>query len=180
MNICKQCGGDCGPDKKGRKRQFCSRICVGTAIGRRRASRGQLINRTCPNCGVPVVKYVSRMGRGFCSKKCAREFRKRDFVMSMGFSRSCVDKNQKEIVAAFRKMGASVADFSRVGAGVPDLLVAYAGKNELVEIKNLEGQYGRKGLNENQKKWAAAWRGSPVRIVTNVDDAIALLKIMAL
>ena len=47
-----------------------------------------------------------------------------------------VDKNQTEIVEAFRKLGFSVQHLHTVGGGVPDLLVGRGGINLLVEVKD--------------------------------------------
>jgi len=52
-----------------------------------------------------------------------------------------VDSNQTEIVAAFRAIGASVFVLK-----LPvDLLVGYAGKTVLVEVKDPTSAYGKKG-----------------------------------
>ena len=57
------------------------------------------------------------------------------------------DLNQTAIVDCLLKGGASV-----YALHVPvDLLVGIRGKTYLVEIKNKKTQYGKKGLNENQK-----------------------------
>jgi hypothetical protein len=81
-----------------------------------------------------------------------------------------VDINQKAVVDAFRKLGASVALLHQVGAGFPDLLVGFAGENLLVEVKE-----GKKTLRKNQQDWADAWKGGPVTVVHNVDEVVALL-----
>jgi Holliday junction resolvase len=71
------------------------------------------------------------------------------------------DKNQKEIVAALRKMGCTVESLHRVGGGVPDLLVGFHGRNYLVECK-MPG----KPLNELQKDWISSWRGMVYQVST--------------
>jgi hypothetical protein len=43
-----------------------------------------------------------------------------------------VDANQAAVVAALRKIGASVQPLHGVGAGVPDLLVGFQGRNWLI------------------------------------------------
>jgi hypothetical protein len=80
------------------------------------------------------------------------------------------DANQKLIVAAFRKMGASVAMLATVGNGIPDLLVGYRGKNYLVEVK----MPGKK-LNALQALWHSEWRGQAV-IIDSVNAAIDFMR----
>ena len=81
-----------------------------------------------------------------------------------------VDKNQTEIVDAFRKMGFSVQHLHTVGGGVPDLLIGRGGVNLLVEVK-----YGDKAkLTPEQIKWHNEWRGQ-IAIVRNLDDVVKLV-----
>lgn len=95
------------------------------------------------------------------------------------FAPGRADMNQKEIVSALEKMGASVLDCHNHGHGMPDLIVGFRGKNHLVEIKNPANAYGRKGLNENQKQFAENWRGDKVHILRTIDDAIAFMSILS-
>lgn len=83
------------------------------------------------------------------------------------------DKNQAEIVKVLEKVGASVIDTSIIGiAGFPDLVVGFRGVNYLLEVKNLENSYGRKGFNANQIAWKDKWNGVSPVIVTNPDEAL--------
>jgi hypothetical protein len=68
------------------------------------------------------------------------------------------DANHKEIVKALEQMGACVVDFSSIGGGMPDLAVWCRAAWHMVEIKNLETGYGRRGLNKLQevKDWQGA------------------------
>ena len=50
-----------------------------------------------------------------------------------------VDANQKEIVAALRRIGATVQCLHMVGHGCPDLLVGWHGENILMEVKMTSG-----------------------------------------
>lgn len=86
-----------------------------------------------------------------------------------------IDKNQKAIVEALEAAGASVLVTSRMGSGFPDLVVGLRGKNILIEVKNPENSYGRKGFNKNQQNFADFWRGSPPIIVRTVDEAMAAI-----
>lgn len=89
------------------------------------------------------------------------------------FSR--VDKNQDVIVQALRKVGCSVFDTSKIGKGFPDLVIAFKGENYLIEVKNPESSYGRKGFNKNQQKFSDNWQGSKIHIVNNVDEALRVI-----
>lgn len=85
------------------------------------------------------------------------------------------DANHKDLVNCLRKLGADVLDISTVGCGVPDLVVWCRGNWHLVDIKNPNTGYGKRGLNKNQKQWAAHWKGGPVYMIYSTDDAIALV-----
>ncbi len=81
-----------------------------------------------------------------------------------------VDKNQSEIVAAVRAMGATWLDLSSVGGGCPDGLVGYHGRTYLVEIKGPKGT-----LTPDQEQFISLWRGSPVHVIRTVDGVIELM-----
>lgn len=83
-----------------------------------------------------------------------------------------VDANQKEIVAALRKMGADVYDLSKVGNGIPDLMVTTQGQTILVEVKSSE----KAKYTDHQLKYLSNWKGGLVVRVNSVDDAINLLQ----
>jgi hypothetical protein len=81
------------------------------------------------------------------------------------------DLNQTAIVDCLLKGGASV-----YALHVPvDLLVGIRGKTYLVEIKNKKTQYGKKGLNENQKEFVTNFKGGAVVILDSVESAINFL-----
>lgn len=67
------------------------------------------------------------------------------------------DGNQKEIVAAFRKCGAFVFDLHTVGKGCPDLLVAYAGRWHLVEVKTEKGKLRESQIDFGKQVSAPIW-----------------------
>lgn len=85
-----------------------------------------------------------------------------------------VDANQREIVDAFKKMGASVFDASHIGAGFPDLLIGYGGRTVLVEIKSSE----KAKFTDAQLKFMAEWKGSAVSRINDVQGAITLIKFL--
>lgn len=79
------------------------------------------------------------------------------------------DANQTEIVAALRKIGATVQPIHEIGKGCPDILVGYAGRNYAIEIKS-----GTEGLTYLELCWHREWRGQ-VDIVNSAEDAIDLV-----
>ncbi len=83
-----------------------------------------------------------------------------------------VDANQAEIVKKLRELGVSVWILSSLGH-VPDLLVGYGGITLLLEVKNKDGR-GVK-LTEAEQKFFDTWRGGPAKVVTGIDEALALL-----
>jgi hypothetical protein len=95
------------------------------------------------------------------------------------------DANEIVIVEALRAIGCSVQQLDQ-GGGVPDLLVGRAGVTLLMEVKNPDNNKGaapggerRKGrgqLTPDQVKWFAAWRGSAIAEVVNVEEAIAAVE----
>ena len=88
-----------------------------------------------------------------------------------------VDRNQAEIVKAFRKVGASVQVLSAVGKGCPDILVGWRGHNFLVEIKDGEKCPSGQALTADQRNWHAKWAGHAI-VANSAEDAIT--KIVAI
>jgi len=82
-----------------------------------------------------------------------------------------VDANQGEIVAALRKIGATVQPLHAVGQGCPDLLVGWRGMTSLLEVKDGAKPPSARKLTEDQEKWHANWRGQ-VAVVETVEQAI--------
>ena len=97
--------------------------------------------------------------------------------MAEGFlqmMRARVDANQKSIVAALRKMGASVLHLHTIGKGCPDILVGFRSKNALVEIKDGAKSPSAQKLTPDEATFQAEWRGQVI-IINSVDDAIAFI-----
>lgn len=82
------------------------------------------------------------------------------------------DANQREIVDALRKAGASVHVTSSLGGGFPDLVVGFRGKNYLMEIKRPKP--GEPLLTEDETAFLEAWEGQAY-VVTSVRQALAML-----
>jgi hypothetical protein len=89
-----------------------------------------------------------------------------------------VDVNQTEMVAALRKCGAFVQPLHTVGNGCPDLLVGYAGKTALIEVKDGNKFNSAQKLTEDQVKWHANWPGGTLAVVNSLEGAIRVLNIM--
>jgi len=82
---------------------------------------------------------------------------------------SRVDANQRAIVLALRRVGASVESLAAVGGGVPDLLVAFRGVVYLMEIKTAKGK-----VRASQLAWQADWQ-APVYVVRSADEALRVI-----
>lgn len=140
---------------------------------------GGSVSSVCLQCG-KEIRYSPSQSRKYCSYKCHLDsggaLRAGLASSRMTNARGVVkkDANHREIVAAFRKLGAGVVDLSPLGYGVPDLLVGTRRLNYLVEIKNPGTSYGRRGGNPLQIAWANGWP-SPVYVVEDTDDVLALV-----
>ena len=149
--------------------RYCSAACVSTAYRSRMQGaanpnhRGDKPVKVCLECGESFRTYTR--DRKYCSRGCADMARRR--------RPSSLDRNHPAIVQALRDVGASVIDTSDIGHGFPDLVVGFRGQNYLLEVKNLETAYGRKGLNPNQQRWSSEWAGSQPAIVRTVAEALA-------
>ena len=82
------------------------------------------------------------------------------------------DKNQKSIVEALRKIGCSVFVLSDAGQGLPDLLIGVEHFTLLLEVKNKENWYGKKGLSETQNEFSINWKGGLLLVVYDAEDAV--------
>jgi hypothetical protein len=83
------------------------------------------------------------------------------------------DENEAAIVEALRKAGAYVQPIS--GKDVPDLLVGFAGKTFLFEVKRPAGKKGgtsHRNLLPGQERFHQQWRGGLVSVVRSPVDAL--------
>ena len=87
-----------------------------------------------------------------------------------------VDDNQKCIVQALRKAGASVLSLAAVGAGCPDLLVYSAGGLYMLEVKDGAKAKSRQKLTPHQVRFHADW---PVTVVNSVDGALKAIGVLS-
>lgn len=86
------------------------------------------------------------------------------------------DRNHAEIVAALRKIGVWVIDLSAAGNGVPDLLCIRGARLDWLEIKDGTKPPSRRKLTPAQQTFhtLASSHTRPVRVVTSVDEALAV------
>lgn len=85
-----------------------------------------------------------------------------------------VDANQKDVVAALRRIGATVEPLHRVGGGCPDLLVGFRGRNLLIEVKDGNKPPSERKLNAIQVDWHGGWKGQ-VAVAEDADAAVAIV-----
>ena len=86
-----------------------------------------------------------------------------------------VDRNHGEIIKAFRKLGFSVADTSKLGAGFPDLVIAFAKRTALVEVKDGTKVPSARVLTKPEADFRADWKGTYL-IAESLDDVTAIAK----
>ena len=77
-----------------------------------------------------------------------------------------VDKNQPEIVAALRAVGASVLHLHAVGRGCPDLAVGFRGVTYFLEVKSDKGK-----LTPAEQEFFDTWKGRAA-IVRSPEEAL--------
>jgi len=87
-----------------------------------------------------------------------------------------IDANQEEIVAALRKVGATVQSLAGVGRGVPDLLIGYQGVTYLVECKDGAKVPSARKLTPDQEDWHSKWTGGTLRVANNVEEALNIIE----
>jgi Holliday junction resolvase len=85
-----------------------------------------------------------------------------------------IDTNQKEIVEALRKAGATVVSLAAMKHGCPDLLVGYAGETILIEVK----RDAKSKFTPDQLEFLGKWRGGAICRIDSVDAAIRCLGII--
>jgi hypothetical protein len=133
------------------------------------------IERACPQCGTLFHIYPSQDKRVYCSYACHLKsggalragLASKRARMKYGAKK---DANHNEVFDEMRKHCA-VYDFSAAGCGLPDGIAWTGGQWRLFDVKNPKTGYGRRGLNKVQKKWLAQWKGGPVYLIYNEEEA---------
>lgn len=87
-----------------------------------------------------------------------------------------IDANQNDIVKALRKAGAVVRIITQ-GDGIPDLLVGYAGKTILMEVKDGDKCPSARKLTEAEQLFFDKWIGGTLVIVNSVEEALDKLTV---
>lgn len=85
-----------------------------------------------------------------------------------------VDANQAQIISALESAHALVEVIDRP----VDLLVGFAGRFMLMEVKNPNSRYGKAGLNQGQKRFFEQWEGYPLAQVDSPEAALRALNIL--
>ena len=85
-----------------------------------------------------------------------------------------VDRNQKEIVAALRKVGCTVTCTHMVGKGFPDIVVGYQGENYLFEIKDCDKSKSRQKMTKKELEWHDSWHGQKA-VISSFQDAVNII-----
>jgi len=157
-----------------KRKKYCSNKCVSKIY------KNTLIGINNPNyknggekiCSICKKKYKNyNKTTKFCSMECrnihglSKEMR----------NNAKKDNNHNLIVELLEKGGVIVKDMSKAMNGFPDLLVWYFDAWHLIEIKNPDTYYGKKGLNKLQMKFAQDWKGGPVYIVRTKNDVNSFL-----
>lgn len=91
---------------------------------------------------------------------------------------SRVDANQAAIVAALRKVGASVLHLHQLGHGAVDIIVGFAGENLMMEIKDGTKPPSARKLTPDEQKFHSDWRGQ-ICVVDSVGGALSALALAA-
>lgn len=82
-----------------------------------------------------------------------------------------VDANQKQIVTALRRVGATVLITSQL-KNCFDILVGYNGVNYIMEIKDGEKVKSQQKLTLGEQKFKNEWKGGEYYIVKNIEEAL--------
>ena len=157
--------------------KFCTITCANKSRAKspkpQRQKRKPHITK-CIGCGVRFSSSPSR-NRKYCSYQCHIDNggaqRAGDAAaMAMRKYGAKKDANHNIIFDMIGKLTA-VYDLSSAGCGVPDGIAWCGGGWQLFDVKNPNTRYGKRGLNERQKKWANDWRGGPVYLIYTVEEA---------
>lgn len=167
---CAECQTEKRATAHQKRQKYCSKECMAKAYtirlkGINNPHYSNANYRVCKVCGKKYQSYQKTTK--FCSMKC-RDVEGLSPSMRMNAKK---DANHNKIVSILKKGGAIVKDLSRASNGIPDLAVWHMKQWHLVEIKNPETSYGKKGLSKSQQKFADEWNGGPVFIIRTEDEA---------
>jgi VRR-NUC domain-containing protein len=169
---CQRCGKQEPATVHRKRNKYCSYDCM-SAVYQERMRGASNPNfrdagkRACLSCGVTFKSYSN--ARKYCSMVC------RDTEFNKVRTRARKDNNHNAVVGLLQDAGAGCMDASFAGQGMPDLLVWWRGAWHLVEVKNPNTAYGRKGLSPRQRRWAENWNGGPVYVIRTGEDVASFL-----
>jgi hypothetical protein len=84
------------------------------------------------------------------------------------------DGNHADVVAALRKIGATVRSLASLGDGMPDLAVGYQKRNFFLEVKDSRQPPSKQKLTDDEQDFFDTWRGQ-VSIVRTPEEAVNLI-----
>jgi Holliday junction resolvase/endogenous inhibitor of DNA gyrase (YacG/DUF329 family) len=166
---CQQCGIAKTATVHQKRKKYCSNKCVSIAyksrmLGENNGNYSNAGNKICKVCEIKFKHYSKT--RQYCSLKC------RDVEGNEALRHNArKDANHNEIVEILEKGGVVVRDTSKLMRGFPDLLAWHMDQWHLIEIKNPNTAYGKKGLSRLQQEFATTWKGGPVFIMRTAEDA---------
>jgi hypothetical protein len=151
-----------------KRKKYCSKNCMAIEYknrfkGENNANYKNSEIRICKVCQKEYKSYNKK--RKYCSQDCFQAIGKDNVRFA-----AKKDNNHHIIVDALEKGGVVVKDTSKLMQGFPDLLVWHMKAWHLIEIKNPDTAYGKKGLSKSQKKFAENWQGGPVFIIRTSQD----------
>lgn len=85
-----------------------------------------------------------------------------------------VDDNQKQIVEALRRVGASVLITSQLKNAF-DILVGYKGINYIMEIKDGNKPPSQRKLTKGEQNFKDNWKGGEYYIVNSINEALNII-----
>lgn len=86
-----------------------------------------------------------------------------------------VDENQREVVAALRRIGARVLHLHAVGAGCPDIAVLHGRVWTLLEIKDGNKPPSARKMTPAQRHWHMEFGPDAAFVVTSAEQAIEVV-----
>lgn len=102
-----------------------------------------------------------------------------DFIYDRGdmsYKFSKVDDNQKQLVAAFRKLGYVVHHTHQSGSGFPDIVICSpAGHMELIEIKDGSKPTSQQKLTPDQVRFHNNWPRK-IPVINSLEAVLELHK----
>lgn len=138
----------------------------------------ELPPKICLFCAKQFQTYQAN--RKYCSRRCYGDHAATEEAKKLRspYRGGNKDRNHNALVKVFEDLGCSVIETYTMGGGFPDLVLGFVGLTFLVEIKNPETSYGRRGLTESQRKMADSWRGGPVTVISTETEAIEFVQRM--